>query len=254
MVQQLNTYQEPPAEDPQYVEEMLQKAEGAEQVSEERPEWLPEKFNSPQDMADAYANLERQFHGQQQEEAVQEAAEVEDMGTEEVQEYLTENGIDFNAMSDDFWETGGLTDEQYDTLAKAGLPSELVDQFIDGQMAIVDATRAQAYSTVGGEEQYGQMMAWASDNLTESEQDAFNQAVDSGDTGQAMFAIEGLAARYRSESGTEPNLVEGEVSDVSVGSFQSLAEITSAMSDPRYENDPAYRDQVARKLQRSSVL
>lgn len=254
MVQQLNTYQEPKAEDPQYVEEMVQKAEGLEQVNEERPEWLPEKFKSPQDMADAYANLERQFHDQQQEGDEQEAPEVEDMGTEEVQEYLTENGIDFNAMSDDFWENGGLTDEQYDTLAQAGIPSELVDQFIDGQMAIVDATRAQAYATVGGEEQYGEMMSWASANLSESEQDAFNQAVDGGDVGQAMFAIEGLAARYRSETGTEPTLVQGEVSDVSVGSFQSLAEITTAMSDPRYEKDPAYRDQVARKLQRSSVL
>jgi len=77
---------------------------------------------------------------------------------------------------------------------------------------------------------------------------------DSGDTGKAMFAIQGLAARFRSDAGSEPNLLQGEVSNSSVGSYQSLAEITSAMSDPRYEKDPAYRDQVAKKLQRSSVL
>lgn len=249
MAESVNTYQEPQAEDPKYVQEMLQKAEGLENTQEERPAWLPEKFKSPEDMAQAYASLEKQFHNQEKQEQ-----EIDDMGTEEVQEYLSEQGIDFNSMSDQFWNDGGLSDENYDALEKAGIPSELVDQFIDGQMAIMTQTRNQAFQTVGGEESYNEMMQWASQNLSEAEQDAFNAQVDSGDMSSAMFAIQGLAARYRSETGFEPNLVGGEPSDVSVGAFQSLQELTSAMSDPRYEKDPAYRDQVARKLSRSSVF
>lgn len=252
MVDTINTHQEAKPEDPKYVEEMLQKAEGLDNPQEERPEWLPEKFKSPEDMAAAYANLERQFHGQQ--EGDEEAPDVEDMGTGEVQEFLSEQGIDFETMSDQFWTDGGLSDEHYDALEAAGIPSEIVDQFIDGQMAMLESTRQQAFNTVGGEESYNEMMSWAQSNLSETDQTAFNNAVDSGDMNTAMFAIEGLAARYRSETGFEPNLVGGEATDVSVGAFQSLAEITSAMSDPRYESDPAYRDQVARKLQRSSVL
>ena len=69
-----------------------------------------------------------------------------------------------------------------------------------------------------------------------------------------MFAIQGLHSRYRSGVGVEPTLVKGEVGDTTVGNFQSLAEITAAMSDPRYEKDPAYRSQVAEKLRKSSVL
>jgi hypothetical protein len=250
MVESVNTYQEAKPEDPKYVEEMLQKAEGLENIKEDRPAWLPEKFKSPEDMAQAYASLEKQFHSQDKEQK----QDLDDMGTEQVQEYLSEKGIDFNGMSEQFWNDGGLSDENYDTLEKAGIPASLVDQFIDGQMAIMNQTRNQAFNIVGGEESYGEMMQWASQNLSEAEQDAFNNQVDSGDMSAAMFAIQGLAARYRSETGFEPNLVGGEVSDVSVGAFQSLQELTSAMSDPRYEKDPAYRDQVARKLSRSSVF
>ncbi len=139
-------------------------------------------------------------------------------------------------------------------LEEIGIPSEIVDQFIDGQLAMVDQTRTTAFDAVGGEEYYNEMTQWAAANLEDSEVAAFNSQIDSGNMDTAMFAIQGLAARYRSETGVEPNLIGGEASDVSVGAFQSLAEITSAMSDPRYEKDPAYRDQVARKLQRSSVF
>jgi len=246
MVETVNTYQEPKPEDAQYVQQMVQKADGLGNTQEERPSWLPEKFKSPEDMAAAYANLERQYHSRDN--------DVDNMETGEVQEYLSENGIDFNSMSDQFWRDGGLSDSNYDQLEKIGIPAEIVDQFIDGQLALVEGTRQQAFATVGGEENYNNMMGWAAENLSEREQTTFNNAIDSGDMGQAMFAIQGLAARYRNETGFEPRLVRGENTDASVGTFQSLQEITSAMSDPRYEKDPAYRDAVARKLQRSSVL
>lgn len=250
MVETLNTHQEAKPEDPQYVEEMLSKAEGLENVQEERPSWLPEKFQSAEQMAEAYQQLEQQFHsGEEREET-----DMDDMETGEVSNYLAENGLDFDDMSDSFWNDGGLSDDHYDALEEIGIPAEIVDQFIDGQLAMVDQTRTTAFDAVGGEDYYNEMTQWAAVNLEESEVTAFNNQIDSGNMDTAMFAIQGLAARYRSETGVEPNLVGGDASDASVGAFQSLAEITSAMSDPRYEKDPAYRDQVARKLQRSSVF
>ena len=35
--------------------------------------------------------------------------------------------------------------------------------------------------------------------------------------------------------------------------FRSQAEVVQAMSDPRYDNDPAYRNDVFEKLGRSNV-
>ena len=52
--------------------------------------------------------------------------------------------------------------------------------------------------------------------------------------------MQGLYARYRSEvGGNEPQLTQGSASQSSGGSFQSAAELTAAMRDPRYANDPA---------------
>ena len=35
--------------------------------------------------------------------------------------------------------------------------------------------------------------------------------------------------------------------------FRSQAELVRAMSDPRYENDPAYRQDIVEKLDRSDI-
>ena len=254
MAEQLNTYQGETQEDPNYQKEMVEKAEAAIQPPateevQDRPDWLPEKFNTPEDMAKAYSELEQQFHSSREEDN-EAALENKDAAIDE----LEAHGIDYSSMSQDFWEKGGLSDEQYDQLEDAGIPSDVVDSFIDGQMALVDQTRQQAYNLVGGEESYKNMMDWAANNLTADEQEVFNRTVDTGNPQDAVFAIQGLHSRYRSGVGVEPNLVKGEVGDATVGNFQSLAEITAAMSDPRYEKDPAYRSQVAEKLRKSSVL
>ena len=58
MAEQLNTYQGETQEDPNYQKEMVEKAEAAIQPPateevQDRPDWLPEKFNTPEDMAKA---------------------------------------------------------------------------------------------------------------------------------------------------------------------------------------------------------
>jgi hypothetical protein len=110
------------------------------------------------------------------------------------------------------------------------------------------------YEIAGGQEGYSQMMEWAAGNLAPSEIEAYNATVDTGDEGITRLAVQGLVARYRSEVGTEPNLVEGTTSATSGGRFESAAEVTAAMRDPRYQNDPAYRQRVAQMMARSSVF
>ena len=67
MAETVNTYQEPAAESQEHVNEMLAKVEGTQQ-DPERPEWLPEKFKSVEEMAKAYSALEGKLGQPQQEE------------------------------------------------------------------------------------------------------------------------------------------------------------------------------------------
>ena len=251
MVDVVNTY-EAPIEDAAHTEAMLAKAEGLENPNvSDRPEWLPEKFNSVEDMASAYESLEQKL-GTQEEEVHEEVYEED--GLEEIVDELEGRGIDFDAMSDEFAEQGGLTEESYQQLLEAGIPRTMVDQFIDGQNAVAGQMQEQAFSQVGGEQSYIDMVTWAADSLPEASIDAFNNAVNSGNIETANLAIQGLQAQYRSVNGSEPTLVMGETNNVTGGVFNSAAQLTAAMRDPRYSTDSAYRQEVASKLSRSNVL
>ena len=247
----VNTYEET-VEDGQHTLDMLEKAEGLDNPeASDRPEWLPEKFNTVEDMASAYESLEQKL-GSQDEEEYEE--ELEDDELESIVDGLEEEGIDFDSLSQEFAELGGLTEDSYDSLVEAGIPRSMVDQFIDGQMAVATQMQQEAFEQVGGQEAYEDMVSWASDNMQEASIDAFNNAVNSGNIETANLAIQGLQAQYRSVNGSEPSLVMGETKSVTGGVFDSAAQLTQAMRDPRYESDSAYRQQVASKLSRSNIL
>mgnify|MGYP005990044169 FL=1 len=252
MAEAINTYQEPEAESQEHVKEMLEKVEGSQQ-DPERPEWLPQKFKSPEDMAKAYSQLESKL-GQGQQEQDQE--EVETTGEEtasDVAELLDDKGLDFDVFQQEYDENGELSNDAYAALEEAGFPRSVVDTWIQGQDALASQMTGEMYNIVGGQEDYNNMVSWAADTLPESEIDAFNATMTSQNPDMIRLAIQGLNARYRSEA--EPSLLQGGTGTVSSGGrFESNAELTAAMSDPRYSKDPAYRQQVADKLARSSLF
>ena len=96
------------------------------------------------------------------------------------------------------------------------------------------------------------MLSWAGENLTEQEISMYDSVMDKGDPAAAFFAVQALSYRYQDANGVEGSLVQGK-SPGPGGTFRSQAEVVQAMSDPRYDNDPAYRQDVMRKLERSNV-
>lgn len=249
MAEALNTYQEPAPESQEHINEMLEKVAGTER-DPERPEWLPEKFKSPEDMAKAYSALESKLGQPQREEEVQELVSAD---ASEISEVLGANGIDFDVLQQEYQELGGLSEDAYAALEEAGFPEAVVDQWIAGQQAISQQVQTEMFSLVGGQAQYQELVGWAADALPEAEIDAFNATMATQDPNMIRLAIQGLNARYRSEAA--PSLLQGGTGPVSTGGkFESTAELTAAMSDPRYEKDPAYRQQVSDKLARSSLF
>lgn len=257
MAETLNTHTpQPPSEEQQSHEAaMLEKAAQLENAGQERPEWLPEKFKSAEDMARAYSELEKKMGSNDQPADTDDSIPNAETATAtEVADVLNNKGVDFDSLQAEYNEQGGLSESAYKQLEDAGFPKSLVDTWIAGQQAMANDANEQVFGSVGGEQNYNQMVEWAADTLPPSEIEAYNKAMDSGDINMINMAVNGLAARYRSEVGTEPNLLQGEAASTSGGSFQSAAELTAAMRDPRYQNDPAYRKAVADKLSRSNVF
>lgn len=219
-------------------------SEAGEETTD-RPEWLPEKFESAEDMAKAYAELEgKMSKGEEKAEAGEEAA----------REVTEAAGLDFDQYSTEYAENGELSQGTYDALAAAGIPADLVDQFIAGQEAQANAERESVLADVGGQETYDNMTEWAADNFSDAEIDTFNNAVNSGDANMTRMAVAGLKARYEAAVGSEPSrMVSGEA-PAGASAYRSVAEMMTDMQDPRYHNDPAFRADVQAKLSRSDIM
>lgn len=214
-----------------------------------RPEWLPEKFKSPEDLAKAYSELERRQSQQPQQ------TQPQPTETEQARQTVEQANLDFDALSDEWAQTGELAPESYDRLEQAGIPRQLVDSYIEGQQQIVEQSQTRVYDSVGGEDAYKAMIDWAGDNLSESEIDAYNTAVNNRDFAAVELAVNGLKARYASTEGQEPSrIVSGGVANNSGGVYRSLAELMTDMQSPKYKEDGAFRADVAQKLDRSNIL
>lgn len=225
----------------------------------ERPAWLPEKFASAEDLAKAYAELEKkQGGGQPQAQPKPQVPPAVQPGTDtqqDAQQQLQAKGFDYAELGREIAETGTLSEDRYKALEAAGFSKAAVDAHVEGQIALAEKRDGEVFQTIGGPDSFKSMAEWAAKGgMQPAEIDAFNRVMNSSDQGQRMLAARGLKAAFEAANGRTPNLVSGGTAVSSGDVFRSTTELTVAMSDPRYKNDPAYRNDVAQKLGRSSIF
>ncbi|MDA9679094.1 hypothetical protein N9T79_00050 [Candidatus Pelagibacter sp.] len=201
------------------------------------------KFNSQEELIKSYQELEKKI-GQPKEEDQPLTAEPKADGLK---------GIDFSSVQNEFEENGELSEATIKSLEDSGLPKSYVDNYIEGIKAVATKFEAEAHESVGGKEEYGKMIDWVQSNLSETEIQMFNEGIDR-DNQTAIYTIKGMAARYRAET-TEPSLTVGETGTATSGlKYESMAQVKTDMSNPKYANDPAFRKQVEEKLARSTII
>lgn len=204
-----------------------------DQQPSDRPEWLPEKFESSEDLAKAYSSLEKKMSSQK--------ADAQGLLTAE----------QFQDYGDEYRENGGLSEDSYEALNKMGLSNDLVDQYIQGQEIMAAAEGHELMEAAGGEDGYNSMSEWAAENIPEDELDAYNQAVQ-GDVSTAKLAIRGMYAQYRNAGGQGPNLIQGGKS-AQAGGYGSTYEMQQDMKNPLYKNgDQQFHAMVERRLAATS--
>ena len=224
-----------------------------ENVTQSKPEGLPEKFNSVEDLAKSYQELEKKL-GDNTEAPKTDAPKEETKNDLDIAEKAVESaGLNMENLSSEYAEKGELDAKSYEALEKAGIPKEYVNQFIEGQKALTDQQASSLKEIAGGNEAYNEMSNWAADNMTDAEKTAYNTAVNSKDVETAKLAIAGLKAKFDGANGNEPNLVEGKATVSGQDGYKSWAEVTRAMGDERYANDPAYQAIVKEKLSKSEL-
>jgi len=141
---------------------------------------------------------------------------------------------------------------------------ELVEAYMEVQSSlpqtqtnvpdIADSQINEIKNSVGGEKSYSDIVNWAGDNLPESDINAFDEIVNTGSIEAIKLAVSGLKAQYENANGYEGQMYSGKAPKTSKDVFRSQAELVAAMSDRRYDQDPAYRQDVIEKLERSDNL
>ena len=97
------------------------------------------------------------------------------------------------------------------------------------------------------------MIQWAGQNLDKKTVATFDDIVAKGNIDAIKFAVQGLKSQYLNAVGFEGDMVSGKAPQNTRDVFRSQAELVAAMSDKRYDNDPAYRQDIIEKTDRSDL-
>ena len=179
-----------------------------------------------------------------------------------------ENG-DQPLLAGKFKDTGALEQAYLELQQKLGEPREDVRDE-EGEQAeapeeveetseepeseqLTEAQANELFKMVGGEKAYQSMINWAGQNLSQEEIGMYDNVMASGNPDAIFFAVQALSNKYSDAVGSDGELLTGRGTKNENNSFRSQAELVQAMSDPRYDRDPAYRRDVLDKLANSDV-
>ena len=232
-----------------------------EKLVGEQEQLLAGKYKDAQELEKAYVELQKKLGSNDEP-----AEDVEQTGaTDETEESSLSDGASLiSSANDEYYANDGKLSEE--TLEKFSNMSskELVESYLEVQKT--DAFKANTEvadlsesdinnikNSAGGEAQYDNLIAWANTNLDAKSQEAFDSIVNSGSIDAIKIAVAGLKSQYEAANGFEGKMYTGKAPKGDTDVFRSQAELVQAMSDKRYDRDPAYRQDIIEKLDRSNL-
>ena len=245
--------------------------EVGEALVEQQEGLLAGKYKDAAELEKAYVELSKKL-GEKGNQDSGEAGDTKDTTevepeetTEETEETpeVSEAAQLITSASDEFSEKGELT---ADTIEKFSSMSskDLVEAYLEVQDSLPQVQAAAAEiedaqindikNFAGGEKAYSDLVNWAGENLGQADINAFDQIVGTGSVEAIKLAVSGLKSQYDNANGYEGEMYTGKAPKTNQAVFRSQAELVAAMSDRRYDRDPAYRQDVIEKLERSDNL
>jgi hypothetical protein len=224
-----------------------------ERLAEQEQQLLAGKYQSAEELERGYLELQKRLSSSAEEEPqVEEAPEAE-----EEEEEIEVDGDLFDAIMESY-RTGEWDDNLVEEVGKMD-PIDVANMFLTKQgeaqqtEVATEEDVTQIQDSIGGIDEYQNMIQWASENLSEQEINLYDAAMDRGDPLTMFFAAQALNSRYQDAVGYDGEMLTGSAPRNTGNAFRSQAELIAAMSDPRYDKDPAYRQDIADKLAVSNI-
>ena len=235
--------------------------EVGEKLVAEQESLLAGKYKNAEELEKAYIELQQKLgsddKGESEPEQTEETEELPEISPQV--QLITDASLEFNEKG----ELGAETLEKFQQMSS----KDLVSAYMEMQSLAANAPEATTQespdltdaevnsikNSAGGEQEYSNLLNWASQNLPKSTVDAFDTLCDSGDVNSIQLAVSGIKAQYENANGYEGRMLSGKPPRSSGDVFNSQAQVVEAMSDPRYDKDPAYRQDIMNKLERSNI-
>lgn len=225
---------------------------------------LAGKYESPEQLEKAYMELQSKLGSRSSEESGEEASESEPEAPDpEESEPEESSEQDLSFLDQLYEESKGEPSDELIKRLEGMDASQLADMYVQYREQVEannpsrrDFTAEESeslYNVVGGKQQYSQIVKWASQNLSQQEVNMYDAVMAKGDPNAAYWAIRGLALQYLDSNGYEGKRISGKAPKSDDNAFRSQAELVKAMSDPRYDSDEAYRNDVMNKLSKSNL-
>ena len=249
---------------PEFTEEELDSINVGENIQQEEAKMLAGKFEDAEALEKAYLELQSAYSKKDgQPEETEGVRDEEPPAEEEVKEESEASPAAelISTASQHFAEKGEITDEMRQAFSEMS-SQDLVDAYIEmqgnlpQQQSAPDLSEAeinQLKNYVGGDDAYSNLTQWAGESLDPAYVEAFDSIVETGNFRMVQLAIAGLKAEYEKANGYEGEMLTGRAAQQQTDVFRSQAEVVAAMSDARYDRDPAYRNDVFEKLERSNI-
>ena len=227
-----------------------------EEMESQQDQLLAGKYKTAEELEKAYGELQKKL-------GEQDSKEEEVTEEEPTQEDVNPTVSLITDASSEYADKGELskeTLEKFSEMSSTDLVNAYVEMQSNAPQAPVEAADLSdtevntLKNSVGGEKAYSDIVTWAGQNLPKDSIEAFDGLVNTGNMKAIQLALTGLKSEYDNANGYEGRMLSGKTVKTSDNTFRSQQELVSAMSDPRYDNDPAYRQDVIAKLDRSDNL
>ena len=254
------TMNETPADNPEFTQEEMDSLKVGEEMQAQQEQLLAGKYKNAEELESAYVELQKKL-GEPKEEVSNETEETVSEETTEEPKEEEEPKDKESSILNSLWEQrnnkDGFSQDVLKELASSN-PGELAKEYLryrnaNQPQALTDENISQLMESAGGEEKYNTIVGWAKNNLSDQEQRMYDTVVDRGDPLACYFALQALMGRYNDAVGTDGRMLTGKPPSSAGDVFKSQAEMVKAMEDDRYNDDPAYRQAIMEKLERSNI-
>jgi hypothetical protein len=242
----------------------------SESVTIEEPQPAPTQEHTPEHFGVDQASFDKYYkegnfnwEGYGKEQAYKQAqgkssepTQVDQSPPEDAQAAVNQAGLNWGSLETKVQSDGDIAPEDYAALESIGVPPEIVKNYIEMVQSSSESIINDVVQRFGGQEQFETAYAALVQNVPLDQRNKIDDLLRdpfTRDQGVALAqSLVGQSPVSAPAPAPAPTPVPSRGNSASAAptavGFASLSEQAAAQADPRYRSDPAYREEVVRRI------